>query len=725
VETARDISIRDFGGQKLKLRSDLVFTPRTLGGEPCYTIEDVVNSKFYRVGIPEYTFISLLDGATTVRQALSLAARANPQSAMTEPEATVICQWLVDTELASTSESSRPARLIETANRNANARILKKWNPTVIRFPLLYPDHFFELVSPWVSWLYAPAAVAAWSVLIGAAAYRIGSQWERFSEFSRGVLAPNNWLWLVLCWILLKFLHEFSHGAVCKRYGGTVRETGLMFIMLAPVAYVDVTSSWRFRSKWQRIHTAAAGVYMELLCAAIAALVWSHTEPGPLNLVCFNAVLMASLTTLLFNANPLMKYDGYYILSDLLDIPNLYSNGQQYLQHWALRYLLGVSSSPPRCSGPRRLAIRCYGIASLAWRIVFSVAIVLAAATFFHGAGILLSCIAGILWLGLPAIRFAKYLSVGTEVAQPHRVRFFCITGAALALLSIVLAIPWPGSTRAPAVVEYSPLLAVRAGASGFVRNVLAQPGAYVEEGQVLALLENPELCSNLQDLALAQQQSQISLRSLEKKGQLAAYQAELENLKALEKRHAETLSQVEQLTVRAPCRGIIIGRNLEAWLGRYAKAGSELVWIGDESTLELRLSIGQRDIEAFKGRLDHEVRVRLPHFRSFSCLLVRVNPSASVDLPYAALAAPNGGPLAVREKDRIDRNKTSEAEKYELLSPRFTGFLTPDLSRSQSLRAGQQGVAIIRPYNESIGGHLYRILFHWTEQKLATSRSS
>ena len=151
---------------------------------------------------------------------------------------------------------------------------------------------------------------------------------------------------------------------------GTVRETGIMFILFAPLAYVDVTSSWRFRSQWHRIHVAAAGMYVELAIAGIAAIVWSNTEGGWLSSMCFNTIVMASITTVMFNANPLMKFDGYYILSDALGMPNLYVNGQQYVSYWARRYLLGVPGMLPAWSRGHGIIIRIYGWTSLAWRIM-------------------------------------------------------------------------------------------------------------------------------------------------------------------------------------------------------------------------------------------------------------------------------------------------------------------------------------------------------------------
>lgn len=163
-----------------------------------------------------------------------------------------------------------------------------------------------------------------------AAVWQLISSWSSFTKELQTVVAPHNWPSLMIAWILLKVLHESAHGLVCKKYGGVVSETGIMFLWGMPVPYVDVTSSWAFRSKRQRIYTALAGMYVELFVAALAALFWSHTGPGWIHYWCVHLVVIAGISSLLFNGNPLMRFDGYYVLMDLLEIPNLYGFGQQF-----------------------------------------------------------------------------------------------------------------------------------------------------------------------------------------------------------------------------------------------------------------------------------------------------------------------------------------------------------------------------------------------------------
>ena len=429
MEVQKDYAIRELGRLELRLRHDLVFTPHRTGTDAYYVVEDPVNSKFHRIGLAEYTFISLLDGHTSINDVLSMVAQVSPERAISENEAASICKWLVESGLAHTTESSQANQLLAKAQTKERSVAVQRWNPIVFRLPLFRPNRFFEKLLPALGWMHCRAAMAAGCLLTLIALYQVAASWDRFVVSSRGIFTPTNWLWLFLSWLALKFIHETSHGLVCKRYGGAVREAGVMFILFVPLAYVDVTDSWRFRSKWQRIQTAAAGMYCEMLVAAIACFIWNATDEGTLNNVCHNVMVMASFMTVLVNANPLMRFDGYYICSDLFEIPNLYSSGQQYLSYWAQKYLLGVPVSRPSWSRSRARLITMYGVAALGWRVIFCAGLIIAAATLFHGAGIVLAVLAVVLWAGLPAVRFAKYLLGGQSENAPNLSRFLKTAG--------------------------------------------------------------------------------------------------------------------------------------------------------------------------------------------------------------------------------------------------------------------------------------------------------
>lgn len=316
----------------VKLREDLAISQQAYRGETCYVIEDPLSSRFYRVGLAEYTLLSLLDGQTTIAEALGKTAAVMGPLALTEQDTAALCKWLIDSELASTQQSSRAGRLLEVADRSSWQKTAARLNPIFQRFPLFNPDPWTARLIPFTSWMFSGPAVAVWFLTVTYGVNCFWSRWDSFNAQSSTIFARGNWIWLLVSWLLLKLIHESAHALACKRYGGTVGEAGILFILLAPLPYVDVTSAWRFDSKWKRIITSAAGMYAELFIAGCAAIVWSRTDAGLLHQHAQNVMITASAMTVLFNANPLMRFDGYYMLADWLELPNLATHGTSTLR---------------------------------------------------------------------------------------------------------------------------------------------------------------------------------------------------------------------------------------------------------------------------------------------------------------------------------------------------------------------------------------------------------
>lgn len=694
------------------LRDDLTVTPIEGAGSCGFVLEDPLTSDFYRLGLAEYTFVSYLDGRTTLREALERTQQQIAGTLLTEQDAATLLRWLLDANLAYLDVARDGRRLARGAETADAARRWSRLNPFYLRIPLVRPARLLEGLEQWTAWFFSPVATVLALALVVVAFAALWQQWSRFVATSQGIFSPGGQLSLVGAWLLLKVLHETGHGLVCRRYGGHVREAGVCFILLFPVAFIDVTSSWRFRSKWQRIHTAAAGMYVELFVAAIAALIWCHTGRGPLNQLCANLVVMASFTTVLFNANPLMRYDGYYILSDLLEIPNLYTNGQQYMRYLSRKLLFGVPATMPKWPHRRALITKAYALTSFWWRLVVLFSLTLAAAALFHGAGIVLAALGIAMWFGLPAIRLAKYL-LGFDVERPRTLRFIAVVGGATAAVTLLLlTVPWPGVRVAPAVVEYHPLTIVRANSSGFVREIHVQNGQLVEPGKLLVVLENEQLALDLAQLELSAEQSRLKARAYRQRGQMTEHRTELSELQALETRAAEKRIQLARLEVRAPVAGRVMRRRLDSLQDTYLKEGDEIVALGNDERKELRLSLAQQDVDQLDARPGTTYRVRLPGVGVVECRLASIAPRATIQPPHQSLCAPYGGPLTVRHDGKD--------EVFELLEPRFLAEAELDPAVGRRLYAGQRGTVTLTGTQPSIGVHLYRTLAETIDRRLA-----
>ena len=307
----------------------------------------------------------------------------------------------------------------------------------------------------------------------------------------------------------MKVVHEFGHGLVCKRYGGYVREAGATLILFAPTAYIDVTSAWRFASRWRRIHVSAAGMYIEVVISALAAVVWQSTSSDLVRQVAADVILAGAISTLLFNLNPLMRFDGYYILGDLLELQNLYESGRRYVQYWAKRRLLGMPVAAPRMPPRRAWFVRLFGFASTLWYLVATAGAIAGLAVIFHGAGLLLAIVAAAWWYVAPAVRMVRWLFGSRAAERPNRGRAAVVTvgGASLAMF-ILLWTPASLPPTAPAIVEYAPPTILRARTPGFVERIYVVDGEQVKRDQLLCVLRNDEL-----QLEVASLESQLAPR--------------------------------------------------------------------------------------------------------------------------------------------------------------------------------------------------------------------
>jgi len=698
-----DPSTRERLQARIKLRAEVFVWPETYGGTTWYHLELTERGRFFRVGISEYTFLSLLDGETSLAGAISLTARVLGPEALTEEQALSLVKWLTEAEIVESRDDI--SRTAETQPHAPLGKLAEKLNPFWMKVPIINPDRIIERLLPWLGWMHSlPAmllAVVMWIVAVNC----MFGRWSEFTASSQSVLAPSNWLYLTVAWIVLKVAHETSHAIACRRAGGSVRETGLIFILLAPVAYVDVTSSLRFRSKWQRIQTAAAGMFIELTIAALAMFVWCQSSSPELKHVLFNVIFMASLTTLLFNANPLMRFDGYYILSDVLEIPNLASTSQQACQTAFRRWCLGLPTPPLRETGPRARLILLYGLAAWVWRGAVCISLTIAASVLWHGLGVVLAVGCWLAWLGRPLLLVAK-TATHMQVANPRLFRRAAlrVSGLTAIVAALLIVAPWPLPRSAPGFVEYRNLAVIRAESPGFIASIEVADGEVVEAGQLLITLENHELATDVDDLRAAYEQSEIRRDQAIGEQNTAAVQIEDENLAAISKRLTEKQRQFTALSVRAPMAGRVMSRTLKWRLGTYATEGSELVTIGDESQKEFRASLTQTDADALRS--SPSVALHLPSVGRFAADARRVIPKASFTPPHAALTSVNGGPLAVRE---IPAERQNGTDQFEFTEPRLTADFPLDGSHAALIPVGKTGhITLAAQAHGSLGAGLF-----------------
>lgn len=700
-----------------KLRADVRCHLQTSANQPYYQLEDPLLSRFYRLGMREWKIASQFTGTATLTEIVRAAPTDSSADTLSQRDIVQLCRWLHQMDLLEPDERLRAAWPNAKKTKSSGP---KSWlaNPVFIRIPFFNPDRWIERALPWLGWTLSQSAVVAWCVLVASAAGLLLTHWDRFHRPLGQVLSADNWIHLLAAWLGLKVIHEFYHGLVCKKYGGHVTSCGVVLILFSPVAFVDVTSSWRFRSRWHRIFTAAGGIYAEFFIASVAAWIWVYADQPYLSQLCQNMVTMASVSTLLFNGNFLMKYDGYYILADLLEIQNLYSSGQQYVRHLARRYLLGVPSQSSVRYTTRGWIIKVYGLASLCWRTLFYAGILFTAAMLFHGAGVAISIVLAFAWFLGPAWRWCHYLVFGTPTEQPQRWR---VAIAALVVVGAVigsLQMPWPGQVVAHGIVDYDPLHVIRIESPGFVERVYVRPGQLVEKGQLLVSLKNDRITSDLEDVGFAIEQSLQRARMLQSAGELSHFQVEEKRRESLERQRTELAARVTQLAIEAPARGRIISYEVDQLEGQYLQTGTVLFCVGDEHHKAIHLVVPQVDADRVIQCVGQspQVRVRGRDGMLSGTRLAKVQPQATRHMAYPALAAPHGGPIAV-----VPRTHTSQQESLDLIEPHFLALVALAPQQAPQLKAGQLARVRFAAQGESIGEHLWNEARRWVRRKLET----
>src|SRR5215210_9166034 len=365
---------------KVKLRPDLVVQPQFYEGMTHYVIKDPIALKYFRFKAEEYFLLQQLDGQKTLQEVKRAFERKyRPQTISIEDLMRFAAQ-LHEAGIAQVDTLEQARVLIERRRKNMWRRVWQFFaNILYIKIPLIDPEKLLDRMYPVFRWIFTPYFITASIGLMLAALTLVISQWSTFQQRLPDFQSFFNWRTIVYFWCSLavvKVIHEFGHGLTAKRFGGEVHEMGMLFLVLTPALYCDVTDSWLLKNKWHRIWISAAGIYVECFLASIATFIWWNTELGLLNSLMLATMFICSVNTVLFNANPLLRYDGYYVMADYLEIPNLRIKSTQFFAYLFQEKVLGlevpVQSYLPRS---RRFLFVSYAVCSYLYRFLVTFSI--------------------------------------------------------------------------------------------------------------------------------------------------------------------------------------------------------------------------------------------------------------------------------------------------------------------------------------------------------------
>jgi putative peptide zinc metalloprotease protein len=490
------------------------------------------------------------------------------------------------------------------------------------------------------------------------------------------VLEPQNLLILGLVFPLVKALHEFGHGAAVKAWGGEVHEMGIMLLVLMPVPYVDASSASAFPEKRRRLVVGAAGMMVELFVAAIALMLWLEMQPGVPRAVLFNVMLIAGVSTVLFNANPLLRFDGYYILADLLEMPNLRQRAQAYAASLFQRHLFGMPLPPVDGRPGEKALLLVFLVASFAYRIFITLVIALFISGVYFLVGMVLAVWAVVAATVLPVLALVNYLAFSPRLGR-YRVRAVASSTALAAILvGLVFFAPMSSWTNAQGVVSVPEQAMVRAAANGFVVQVLARPGGAVRRGDPLVATADRVLETRIR--GLQGQRAELESRyHAERIDSEVRAQMTLDRLRSVEAELARAQERARDLVLRSPADGRFAVAVAQDLPGRYLKQGEAVGHVVSDANQTVRVVVPQFTVDLVRSRTER-VRVKLAERLEDTIVsrVLREVPRASDRLPSPALTQAGGGEAALDPSGAREGRSLQTYFEFEIELPPERSFL-------------------------------------------------
>lgn len=616
-------------------------------GNRWYVLEDPITGQNRRLSPEAYWIIGLMNGRRTVDELWTLSSERLGETMPTHEELIQLISGLYQGNVICFQSSGDISELFEREYEARKKKLLGKLkSPLSIQIPLVDPEKFLRKTERYVAPVFSKAAALIWIGMVIFLLVAAVQYWQPLtSGISDRVLAAENLLLIWVIYPIIKLLHEFGHGYAVKRHGGEVHEMGVMLLVMMPVPYVDATASGAFRSKYHRMLVGAAGMIVEVFIAALAMLVWVNAEPGLIKSIAYNTLFIAGVSTVLVNGNPLLRFDGYYVLADFLEIPNLSQKANQAWGWIVKRFCFGIESlERPGESGREFAWLACYGIASLIYRLFLTLTIVLFVAGKYFFIGIVLAMWSFIgVWLW-PAITTVRKAWSDSDIRREGREPVLVVSIAAVALIVLLAVIPFPLSTSVQGVVQFSEDQRVLMEEACFAEQVLPH-GSAVQPGDVLIRCRNPDLSTRVE--VIGHQLEEARARRFGVWDEPVRLKLISEEVSRLEQELEETRARILNLTLRAPVAGVWWVRTPEDVPGRHYSRGDLLGHIAVPGTVRARAMIPEKDESLVRNDSDRVfVLSAATDWREKPVSRWEMFPSATRDIPHESLTPTGGGPM-------------------------------------------------------------------------------
>ena len=641
-------------------------------GSVWYAVEDRAAGGQHRLNPAAWRVLRRFDGQRTLQSIWDEVLAELRDDAPTQDEIVNLLGRLNAADLMRFDVSPDVAEMLERRHRRDRQRTLGRLlNPMSLRFPLWDPDAFLTHLARWLAPLPGGLIAAVWLALVGGALMLLPPHWNELTKnFGERLMAADNLWLLAVAFPLLKAAHEIAHGCAVKRRGGEVHEMGLMLLVFYPVPYVDASAASAFPDKRSRMAVGAAGMLAEMALAALAYFCWLLLEPGLARSIAYNMIVVGGITTVLFNANPLLRYDGYFILADWLEIPNLSQRATAYWQYLATRHLLGVvSAEPPPATRRERRWFLAYAPLATAYRLSVTFGIAWFVAQHYFILGVLMAAWAiasGVVW---PVLKAAK--AIATQPQYTSRAgRVAAGLAAAGGLLAAALfVVPLPYHTHAEGIVWLPEQALLRAGADGFVSRVVLPIGAPVAPGDAVIETVEPSLQARFveQEARVAEAEARLDA-AWPHPAEAGRLGEELQRERAAQDRLAD---EAARLTLRPAAAGVLMLDRAADLPGRFLRHGDVVGHVIGAYTPYVKVVVAQDEADRVRSQT-RGVEVRLPQAPADTLQgrLIRAVPKASQELPSAALGHGGGGTIVTDPREPNGTKAMQTVFEFEVELP-------------------------------------------------------
>ena len=692
------------GLKRPKLREDLRISEQTIAGETSYVIKIEETNSYNRYGAQEFELLRLCDGTRTAAEIADEMTSRHPNEPLAEPE---VLDYLDSVEPAMWERSlgEKNLAVLERIRDERKSRVDQS-SVLYISFKAWDPNKTLTKLDPYLGWIFSTGFVIFSILIFITACYLLAGDWTRVQQDTAALYSFANksaydiWaFWIIL--LMLGGIHEFGHGLTCKHFGGDVHQMGFLLIYFTPAFYTDTTDILLFKRGRERQFVIFAGIWIELVICGIAALIWHFTPPGStVNDLAYKTMLLSGIQGALLNLNPLIKADGYYALSQYLEIDNLREESFVFLRAWFSKYILRKDIDLPAASRRQRRIYLAFGLTA----IVYSTTLILLSILFVRNVMVsklgdwgYLATLGVIYFFARKSLR--KNLPVARAWLKNKREELMAwkmtrLQQAGIAGVFLLLLLP-PVPTRVNSDFTLEPghEATARAQVSGNVREVFVHQGDAVKAGQALAVIESADTQS---DEAILQAQLALTnsnLRMGESDSDFAAAAHALPRRQELNEDIQVAQRRIEDMTIRAPIDGVVTTPEVDQMAGQYLASGDALCDIADRRTMKARVLVRDWALEDVKRGADVKLKVIPFPYKTFDGDVQQISPAAALERPVA------------------------HPDKLERMGQELTNYFAVEVvipNPDGSLREGMTGTAKIEAKSYPIAWQVARGGWRW-----------